>query len=179
MGQQHVRRGFTPPKPRENPEPYMNSISPNYFATLGVPIVPDAIFRSNDTTVKHGPEVWNWTPTGRHDQRKKIRQKFFPGRIPSALHWLGIDPGTPSTWKSSASQGFQVHQSPRRNPRAGFHSLSWAPPTREMNRLPPHHCRSQSMMTAVRSKVRDMVPSPIYACVPPKFRSTTPFPPSA
>jgi len=36
--------GFTPPKPGENPEPYMNSISPNYFATLGVPIVAGTRF---------------------------------------------------------------------------------------------------------------------------------------
>ena len=56
--------GFTPAKPDEHAEPYMNAIGPNYFATLGVPIVAGRDFRTNDNhEVKHGPEVWNWSPT--------------------------------------------------------------------------------------------------------------------
>src|SRR2546427_12608022 len=56
--------GFTPAKPDEHAEPYMNSISPNYFATLGVPIVAGRDFRINDARdVKHDPVVWNCSPT--------------------------------------------------------------------------------------------------------------------
>src|SRR6267154_1706521 len=74
----------------------MNSISPNYFATLGVPIVAGRDFRSNDNhQVKHGPEVWNWTPTAVMIN-EKFAKKFFPGRNPVGLHiGFGIDPGTP------------------------------------------------------------------------------------
>src|SRR5262249_14497103 len=31
--------GYTPPRAGDHPEPYMNQISPNYFATLNVPFV--------------------------------------------------------------------------------------------------------------------------------------------
>jgi predicted permease len=88
--------GFTPPKPGENPEPFMNSISPNYFATLGVPIVAGRDFTINDNhTIKHGPEVWNWVPTTIMIN-EKFAKKFFPGRNPIGLHLgFGTDPGTP------------------------------------------------------------------------------------
>lgn len=87
--------GFTPAKPAENPEPYMNAISPNYFATLGVPIVAGRDFTLNDNhIVKHGPEEWNWVPTTVMINEKFAR-KFFPGRNPIGLHLgFGTDPGT-------------------------------------------------------------------------------------
>jgi len=35
--------GFTPAKPDEHAEPFMNQTSPNYFSTLGVPSLPGGI----------------------------------------------------------------------------------------------------------------------------------------
>src|SRR6266481_3706506 len=43
--------GFSPAKPDEHAEPYMNAISPNYFATLGVPIVAGRDFTMNDSHI--------------------------------------------------------------------------------------------------------------------------------
>jgi len=40
--------GYAPPTPDALPEPYMNQISPNYFATLAVPIVAGRDFRVAD-----------------------------------------------------------------------------------------------------------------------------------
>src|SRR5262249_15858960 len=89
--------GFTPAKPDEHAQPFMNSISPNYFATLGVPIVAGRDFtRNDDRFVKHGPQQWNWSPTTVMIN-EKFAKKFFPGRNPIGLHLgFGTDPGTPT-----------------------------------------------------------------------------------
>jgi predicted permease len=89
--------GFTPDKPDQNAEPYMNVISSNYFATLGVPFVAGRDFRPTDNReVKHGPEQWNWVPTT-VIINEKFAKKFFPGRNPVGLHiGFGTDPGTPT-----------------------------------------------------------------------------------
>src|SRR5882762_8864179 len=85
--------GFTPAKPDEHAEPYMNAIGPNYFATLGVPIVAGRDFRTNDNhEVKHGPEVWNWSPTTVMIN-EKFAKKYFSGRNPIGVHLgFGTDP---------------------------------------------------------------------------------------
>jgi len=89
--------GFTPAKPDEHAEPYMNAIGPNYFATLGVPIVVGRDFTINDRhIVKHGPEEWNWAPTTVMIN-EKFAKKYFAGRNPIGLHLgFGTDPGTPT-----------------------------------------------------------------------------------
>jgi predicted permease len=89
--------GFTPAKPDEHAQPYMNAIGPNYFATLGVPIVAGRDFTINDRhIVKHGPEEWNWAPTTVMIN-EKFAKKYFSGRNPIGLHLgFGTDPGTPT-----------------------------------------------------------------------------------
>ena len=89
--------GFTPAKPDEHAQPYMNAIGPNYFATLGVPIVAGRDFTINDRhIVKHGPEEWNWAPTTVMIN-EKFAKKYFAGRNPIGLHLgFGTDPGTPT-----------------------------------------------------------------------------------
>ena len=89
--------GFTPAKPDEHAQPYMNAIGPNYFATLGVPIIEGRDFTINDRhIVKHGPEEWNWAPTTIMIN-EKFAQKYFAGRNPIGLHLgFGTDPGTPT-----------------------------------------------------------------------------------
>ena len=48
--------GYNPAKPDDRAEPYMNQVSPNYFATLGVPIVLGRDFTVKDNRqVKNGP----------------------------------------------------------------------------------------------------------------------------
>jgi predicted permease len=87
--------GYTPAKPEDRAEPYMNQISPGYFATLGVPIVAGRDFRmTDDHEIKKGPEDDDWTPTTVMIN-EKFAKKFFPGRNPLGLHLgFGSDPGT-------------------------------------------------------------------------------------
>jgi predicted permease len=89
--------GYTPPKAGDHPEPFMNSISPNYFATLGVPIVAGRDFNSNDTG-----EVLHFKRPGRDDWEpatiminETFAKRYFAGRDPIGRHiGMGIDPGT-------------------------------------------------------------------------------------
>ncbi|MGA8027544.1 MAG: ABC transporter permease [Bryobacteraceae bacterium] len=85
--------GYTP-KPGEDPEPYMNAISPNYFATLGVPILAGRDFTIKDTTdVRHGPDPDDWSPTTIMIN-EAFAKKYFAGRNPVGLHiGFGSDPG--------------------------------------------------------------------------------------
>jgi predicted permease len=92
--------GFTPPTPDAHPEPYMNEISPNYFATLGVPIVNGRDFRLTDTReVKHNPEEkgeLGWQPATVMIN-ETFAKKYFAGRNPVGMHiGFGSDPGTPT-----------------------------------------------------------------------------------
>ncbi|HEY6944801.1 MAG TPA: ABC transporter permease, partial [Candidatus Acidoferrum sp.] len=87
--------GYTPAKPEDRAQPFMNQISPGYFATLGVPIVAGRDFRLTDNhEVKKGPEDDDWTPTTVMIN-EKFAKKFFPGRSPIGMHiGFGSDPGT-------------------------------------------------------------------------------------
>ena len=87
--------GYSPAKPEDRAEPYMNQISPGYFATLGVPIVAGRDFQLTDNReVKKGPEEDDWTPTTVMIN-EKFAKKFFPGRNPIGMHiGFGSDPGT-------------------------------------------------------------------------------------
>jgi predicted permease len=87
--------GYTPAKPEDRAEPFMNQISPGYFAALGVPIVAGRDFRmTDDHEIKKGPEEDDWTPTTVMIN-EKFAKKFFPGRNPVGLHLgFGNDPGT-------------------------------------------------------------------------------------
>jgi predicted permease len=92
--------GFSPPTPDAHPEPYMNQISPNYFATLGVPIFNGRDFRPTDTNeVKHNPEEkgdMGWEPSVIMIN-ETFAKKYFAGRDPVGLHvGFGSDPGTPT-----------------------------------------------------------------------------------
>ncbi len=89
--------GFTPDKPDDHAEPYMNQISPNYFATLGVPIVAGRDFTPNDNReIKHSADAFGWVPTTVMIN-EKFAKKYFAGRNPIGLHiGFGTDPGTPT-----------------------------------------------------------------------------------
>ncbi len=92
--------GYTRARLNDNPEPYMNEISPNYFATMGVPIVEGRDFTNQDTQqILHRPA----TPPRNEDQwvpqyimvNQKFANKYFPGRSAIGKHvGFGLDPGT-------------------------------------------------------------------------------------
>jgi predicted permease len=85
--------GYTP-KPGDGPEPYMNSISPGYFATLGVPILAGRDFTLKDVDqVKHGPDKDDFSPSV-VIINEKFSKRFFGDRNPIGRHvGFGGDPG--------------------------------------------------------------------------------------
>jgi predicted permease len=87
--------GYNPDKPDDRAEPFMNSISPNYFATLGVPIVAGRDFTAADSrNIKHGDHDDDFVPTTIMINETFAR-KFFAGRDPIGRHLgFGSDPGT-------------------------------------------------------------------------------------
>jgi predicted permease len=82
---------------RPGAQPNMNAISPNYFATLGVPMVAGRDFTPDDRhTVdrKLGGQD-SWTPTVIIVNETFVR-RYFAGRNPVGRHvGFGGDPGTP------------------------------------------------------------------------------------
>jgi predicted permease len=86
--------GYTP-KPGQTPEPFMNAVSPNYFRTLGVPILTGRDFTVKDASeVKTGPEPNDWSPTT-VIINESFAKHYFKGRNPIGLHvGFGSDPGT-------------------------------------------------------------------------------------
>ncbi|PYV17782.1 MAG: multidrug ABC transporter substrate-binding protein [Acidobacteria bacterium] len=89
--------GYKPAKAGDHAEPYMNMISPNYFSTLGVPIVLGRDFTVQDNReVKNGPKPGDWTPTTALINQT-FAKRYFAGQNPIGRHiGFGIDPGTPT-----------------------------------------------------------------------------------
>jgi len=158
--------GFTPAKPDEHAEPYMNSIGPNYFATLGVPIVTGRDFRVNDNhEVKHGPEVWDWSPTTVMIN-EKFAKKYFPGRNPIGLHiGFGTNPGTPTDMEViGIVKDFKYTNLRDEIPEQAFVPYLGGRYLGEMTVYLRTTADPNQLMSAVRSKVRDMDSNlPIYA----------------
>jgi predicted permease len=92
--------GYTPPRQGDHPEPFMNSISPNYFATMGVPIVAGRDFTEKDTAqVLHAkgrpPRNEDFYVPATIIINETFAKKYFAGRSPLGRHiGMGIDPGT-------------------------------------------------------------------------------------
>jgi predicted permease len=85
--------GYTP-RAGDRPDVFMNSIGPNYFGTLGVPVVAGRDFTTQDTQeVLHNPPDF-WSPT-KVIINESLAKKYFSGRNPLGRHLgFGIDPGT-------------------------------------------------------------------------------------
>jgi predicted permease len=82
-------------KAGHGPEPFMNSVSPNYFSTLGVPIIAGRDFTIKDTLrIQHGDKADDTVPA-KVMINESFAKKFFSGRNPIGLHvGYGSDPGT-------------------------------------------------------------------------------------
>lgn len=84
------------PGPGEHPEPHMNSISPGYFATLGVPILAGRDFTAQDTqTLQHGDKPDSLVPRVVMVNEKFAQRFFGSARNAIGRHvGFGADPGT-------------------------------------------------------------------------------------
>ena len=89
--------GYSPTKPDDHPQAFMNQIGPGYFATLGVPIVAGRDFRLTDNRMvkrANDTDEFDMMPTTVMIN-EKFAQKFFAGRNPVGMHLgFGTDPGT-------------------------------------------------------------------------------------
>jgi predicted permease len=89
--------GYSPTKPDDHPQAYMNQIGPGYFATLGVPMVAGRDFRLTDDRVIKRADVtddFDTTPAT-VIINEKFAQRFFARRNPLGMHLgFGTDPGT-------------------------------------------------------------------------------------
>jgi predicted permease len=161
--------GFSPAKPEDRPEPFMNSIGPNYFATMGIPIVAGRDFRPTDNReIKHRPEEppdRGWAPTTVMIN-ETFAKKYFPRRNPIGLHaGFGSDPGTPTDMEIIGVVKDVKYTSLRDE----------IPPQAFVPYLADRYVGGMvvyvrtigdpnQLMTAIRSKVRDMDSNlPIYA----------------
>jgi predicted permease len=89
--------GYSPTKPDDHPQAYMNQIGPGYFATLGVPIVAGRDFRLTDNRVIKRADATDDFDTMPATViiNEKFAQRFFAGRSPVGMHLgFGTDPGT-------------------------------------------------------------------------------------
>src|SRR5579872_112785 len=77
--------GFRPAKSSETPDPFMNSIGPGYFATLGVPILAGRDFTPRDTRFsQHGDKPDYTAP-----EVVLVNEKFAKRYFRSAANALG------------------------------------------------------------------------------------------
>src|SRR5260370_827533 len=158
--------GFSPAKPDEHAEPYMNAISPNYFTTLGVPIVAGRDFTMNDShIVKHGPEEWNWVPNTVMIN-EKFAKKYFAGRNPIGLHLgFGTDPGTPTDMEViGVVKDLKYPNSRDKIPEQPYFPYFGDRFLTEITTYTRPPADPNQLMSTVRSTVRDMDPNvPVYA----------------
>jgi hypothetical protein len=81
-------------KPGEAAHPYMNAISPGYFATLGVPILAGRDFRSSDSAMIHHSSPDIEVPTVVIVNEKFAKTYFAGGNALGHHVGFGSDPNT-------------------------------------------------------------------------------------
>jgi predicted permease len=158
--------GYAPPTPDARPQIFMNQISPNYFTTLGVPIVAGRDFRLTDNQevfLGRDPDDWSATTIMINETFAK---RFFAGHNPIGLHvGFGSDPGTKTpievigVVKDIKYTGLRDEIPPQAYvPYLGSHFLG------SMTVYVRTAAEPGPLMSAIRAKVRDLDPNiPIYA----------------
>jgi predicted permease len=161
--------GYTPPKAGDHPEPFMNSISPAYFETLGVPLVAGRDFTTQDTEeVLHQKRTDNndwWVPT-KVIVNETFAKRYFAGRDPIGRRiGYGIDPGT----KLDMEVIGVVKDIKYTNLRDDIQEQAFEPYLAErytsgMTLYVRTTLQPEQLFSALRQKVREMDPNiPVYA----------------
>ena len=143
-----IVEGYTPPRAGDHPQPYMNSISPNYFATLGMPIIAGRDFTPKDNQEilhmeRRGPgEDW-WAPTT-IIINETFAKRYFAGRVPIGRHiGFGVDPGTKLDMEIvGVVKDIKYTNLPRRNSGTGVCPVPGQPFRYRHDGVRAHHARS-------------------------------------
>jgi predicted permease len=161
--------GYAAPTPEARPQPFMNMVSPNYFATLGIPIVAGRDFRVTDNReVKKGLNPDNpddWTPTT-IIINETFARRFFAGRNPLGMHMgFGSDPGTHTDMEIIGVVKDIKYTSLRDEiPPQAFIPYLGAHLIAEMTVYVRTTADPNLVMNSIRSKVHDLDPNvPIYS----------------
>jgi predicted permease len=158
--------GYSAPTPDAHPQPFMNIISPNYFATLGIPIVAGRDFRVTDNReVKFGPNPDDWTPTT-VIINETFARRFFAGRDPLGMHvGFGKDPGTHTDMEIIGVVKDIKYTSLRDEiPPQAFIPYLGAHLIADMTVYVRTTADPNLLMSSIRSKVHDLDPNvPVYS----------------
>jgi predicted permease len=149
-------------KPGEAAHPYMNAISPGYFAALGVPILTGRDFRSNDNATIHHPPFD--VPTVVMVNEKFAKTYFADGNAIGHHVGFGSDPDTKTDMEIIGVVKDIKYTTLRDEiPVQMFIPFFASPFVNEMAvyvkaALPP-----EQMFSALKAKVRDLDPNlPLY-----------------
>jgi predicted permease len=89
--------GYTPAKTGDHAQPFMNQISPGYFAALGVPIVAGRDFSETDNKLVQDPLRPDRKSPAVVMINETFARRYFAGRDPLGRHiGFGTDPGAPA-----------------------------------------------------------------------------------
>ena len=160
--------GYSPTKPDDHPQAYMNQIGPGYFATLGVPIVAGRDFRLTDNRMikrADATDDFDTTPTTVMIN-EKFAQKFFAGRNPLGMHLgFGTDPGTHMDMEIiGVVKDIKYTNLRDEIPIQAYVPYMNSPYLGGMTIYVRTVGESQQLMTSIRAKVREMDTNlPIYA----------------
>ncbi len=163
--------GFTPARAGDHPEPFMNGISPGYFATMGVPIVAGRDFTEKDTArVLHAkgrpPRNEDFYVPATIIVNETFAKKYFRGRSPLGRHiGMGIDPSTKLDMEIiGVVKDFKYTNLRDEIPEQAFEPYLAEQYLSGMTVYLRTAMDPNQLFSAVRAKVRDIDPGvPVYA----------------
>jgi predicted permease len=143
------------PKPGQDADPHMNYVAPNFFATIGTPILMGRDFSPNDANGAQKVAIVN----------QKFAKKFLPGVNPVG-HRLGMggDPGTKTDITIIGVVGDTKYEDLRRDiPVELYIPYQQAPFFIGMTAYVRTGRDPDQIFAVVRSAIRDMDPNlPLY-----------------
>ena len=158
--------GYTLPRAGSYPRPFMNMIGPNYFATMGIPVVLGREFTMQDTQeVKSGLADDDWVPT-KVIINETFARRYFAGRDPIGYHLgFGSDPGTKTPMEIIGVVKDAKYTNLRDDvPEQAFIPYFGSRSSGQMTVYVRTAVDPNQFFATVRSKVRELDPNiPVYA----------------
>jgi predicted permease len=152
--------------PGQDKNPYLNAVSPGYFATMGIPVLEGRDFRMRDAAVIYHGE-------GAHSKQpavvivnEKFARHYFGGRSALGRHvGFGEDPGTPADMQIVGVIQDTKYTSLREEmPRLMFLPYMATADVSEMNGYVRTALTTRQVFAAVRNEIRKLDPDlPVFA----------------